>query len=199
MATTTLLRYGWEHPCLRCGPGAFARYPDRHVLSSDEALERHADALAEELRELCGVRGRMLGLLRVGTRHVVALSGRAAVPEEFHAVVEAYDASFATIAHDRYEVPARSLGGHDIRSTLLGARGLNAGRPARWPGCFCAAPKLLSYWMQERPGVRTAPGGECHLVELWCGAPTARRRHGERAWSCATCGRVLATLLCRAP
>jgi hypothetical protein len=139
MATTTLLRYGWEHPCLRCGPGAFARYPDRHVLSSDEALERHADALAEELRELCGVRGRMLGLLRVG------------------------------------------------------------GRPARWPGCFCAAPKLLSYWMQERPGVRTDPGGECHLVELWCGAPTARRRHGERAWSCATCGRVLATLLCRAP
>jgi hypothetical protein len=190
----SLLSYGWEQPCLRCGVPDLAR----HQVTSHPDVEHMADRLAARLEPLCRDRGRMLGVLRVDGRWVAVLSGQAAVPEAFHAAVADVDPAIATLAHDRYEVPGRSLGGHDIRQALGAIPRLTVARPAQWPGCYCAAPKLLSYWMQPTRRAYAIPH-RVHMVELWCGAASATRRHGERAASCATCGRVLSTLLCRAP
>jgi hypothetical protein len=191
----TLPRYGWEHPCLRCGRHDLPH----HEITSHPDLEARADRLVAPREPRCRDPGRMLGILSVDGRWVVALSGRAAVPEVFHDRVAEFDPAIATFAHDRYEVPGRSLGGHAIGEVLhRHPRRLTAARPAGWPGCDCAAPKLVSYWTQPTRGAYPVPT-RVHLVEVWCGKATARRRHGERALSCATCGKVLSMLLCRAP
>jgi len=188
-----LQRYGWETVCRRCRREDLAR----HEVSSDPEVEAKADALLALLEPHCRNKGRMLGALLVDGRWVVTLSGDANMPEQFHDTVAAFDPLIATFAHDRYEVPARSLGGHSI-AEVLGLNGLVSGRPAPWAnGCACAAPKLISYWTQPtgRPYV---PPRRVHMVEVWCGRANGKWRHGERVKSCATCGRIMSTLLCRA-
>jgi hypothetical protein len=167
-------------------------------VTSHPDVEGTADAMLVLLAPLCREQGRMLGVLLVDGKWVVTLSGGASVPEKFHDTVAEFDPHIATFAHDRYEVPARSLGGHRI-AEVLATRGSAAARPATWgQGCACAAPKLISYWTQPtgRPYV---PPKRVHMVEVWCGKASDNRQHGERAFSCATCGAIMPTLLCRAP
>lgn len=188
-----LLRYGWETPCLRCGRHDLAS----HEVTSHPDVETKADALLALLEPTCRDQGRMLGVLLVDGSWVATLSGGASVPQDFHETVAGFDPTIATFAHDRYEVPSRSLGGHRIIE-VFARRGQRAGRPAvQGPGCACAAPKLLSYWTQPTSHPY-APPKDVHMVEAWCGKATGTRRHGQRAASCATCGAIMSTLLCRA-
>jgi hypothetical protein len=189
----SLLSYGWERPCLRCGQLNLAY----HQVSSSIEVEATTNELLRLLAPLCRDKGRMLGVLNVDGSWVATLSGGATVPEEFHDTVGGFNPRIMTFAHDRYEVPARSLGGHGIAEVLAG-RGLVAAMPASWPGCFCAAPKLISYWTQATGRPYTAPT-RVHMVEAWCGNASTRRQHGERAASCMTCREVMSTMMCRTP
>ncbi len=216
--------YAWERPCLRCG----GQNDAHHKVESDAEVERVANELAELLQPVCAKQGRMLGVMRADGEWIVSLSSVASVSQDFVNIVLDYNATMSPIAHDWSTVPVRSLGGHDIRSLLVtreskkpakktsGKTSTPAPTPlnslfkvhaddpslkplpiAGGPGCFCAAPKLVSYLTQDS-GSQLLPPGRINMIELWCGAASATRKHREVATSCLKCANILPTLMCRA-
>ena len=148
----------------------------------------------------------MLGVMQADGRWIVCLSGGASVRWPFIRLMRDYDSSIAAIAHDWATVPKRSLGGHDIAHLLVppGPNGRRrflrrrGGGVAGGPGCWCAAPKLVSYLTQDAGSARLPPS-RLALFELWCGKSTNRRHHRQPAESCANCRLILPTLMCRNP
>lgn len=202
------MTYGWETSCLRCG-GTNDR---DHVISSTPEVEAKALALADHLAPLCQDRGRMLGVMEADGEWIVCLSGSASIFQEFVNAVLAFDPHMSPIAHSWVTVPKRTLGGHDIQKLLrpegkgvTWERGLMVQEtgPTRvslpiagGEGCWCAAPKIISYLTQD-VGAQLLPPKEMALIELWCGKAVGERRHKQLAASCDNCRRILPTLMCR--
>jgi hypothetical protein len=195
--------YAHRFSCHRCGGGNDLH----HKVSSTPDVEARANEIADLLEPLCRTRGRMLGVMTADDRWIVCLSGGASVAWQFIRMMRDYDPSIAAIAHDWATVPKRSLGGHDIGNLLvpLAPGGhlrhflrQKGGGVAGGPGCWCAAPKLVSYLTQDAGSRRLPPSGLA-LFELWCGKATGTRRHRQPAESCANCKLILPTLMCRNP
>lgn len=162
----------------------------------------------------------MLGVMLADGEWIVSLSNVAAVSQDFVSAVLDFDPAMSPIAHDWSTVPARSLGGHDLRALFVPSMPNDSGRawfqvkesePAKsprrgrrfalplagGPDCICAAPKLISYLTQDA-GAELLPPKSLAMVELWCGADYFARRHRQLALSCDNCRRILPTLACRA-
>ena len=208
--------YAGDTACLRCGTTGDIH----HIIQSTPEVERIGRALADHLRPLCKTKGRMLGVLIADSEWIVTLSSVAAVSQDFVNAVDDFAPGLSPIAHDWSTVPKRSLGGHDLTSFLQTpsptsplkaffkvaeppprALGTTAPREtlplAGGPGCFCAAPKLISYLTQD-VGAATLPPRHLAMIELWCGASQGKWEHGAFAVSCGNCSRILPTLACRA-
>jgi hypothetical protein len=163
----------------------------------------------------------MLGVLLADGEWIVTLSSIAAREYDFVQAVLAFDPAMSPIAHDWSTVPKRSLGGHDLTAFLEpqtpaapqkaffkvheptppGATRTSRlkGLPlAGGPGCFCAAPKLISYLTQDA-GSSLLPPKSIAMLELWCGKSENDWSHAKFAPSCGKCRRILPTLACRAP
>jgi hypothetical protein len=152
---------------------------------------------------------------------VVTLSSVAAVSQDFVLAVDDFAPGMVALAHDWSTVPKRSLGGHDLSAYLKpptpstplkaffkvtevtgsgpgGQRAATSLPLAGGPGCFCAAPKLLSYLTQDA-GAASLPPQQLTMIVLWCGLAQGQWTHGALAASCTNCSRILPTLACRAP
>jgi hypothetical protein len=149
----------------------------------------------------------MLGVMTAGDEWIVCLSGGASVAWEFIRTMLNYDPTVAAIAHDWSTVPKRSLGGYDISKLIVPLAPSGqwrhylreaGGGVAGGPGCWCAAPKLVSYLTQDA-GSASLPPAKLALFELWCGKATSNRKHRQPAESCPNCRLILPTLMCRSP
>ncbi|MGQ0649676.1 MAG: hypothetical protein ACT4P7_19150 [Gemmatimonadaceae bacterium] len=183
-------------------------------------MEQVGVELANHLRPLCTSKGRMLGVFLADGEWIVTLSSVAAVSQEFVNAVLDFDPAMSPIAHDWSTVPRRSLGGHDLTSWLhpptkgapinvffkvsepqpppaQGRKFRHTLPLAGGEGCYCAAPKLISYLTQDA-GAALLPPASVAMIELWCGKAQGNWSHGHLARSCEECKRILPTLACRA-
>lgn len=199
-----VMQYADRFPCHLCG----GCNDLNHRVSSTPEVEARAYEIADLVEPLCRSRSRMLGVMTADDQWIVCLSGGASVAWPFIRTMLDYDPSIAAIAHDWSTVPKRSLGGHDISHLLvpLSPSGQlrhflrkKGGGVAGGPGCWCAAPKLVSYLTQDAGSARLSCSSKVALFELWCGKSTSKRHHRQPATSCANCRLILPTLMCRNP
>jgi hypothetical protein len=197
------MRYAHEFPCQLCG----GMNDTHHVVESSPEAESRALEIASLVGPICEGRGRMLGVMKASGSWIVCLSGGASVEYRFIQLMLDYDPDVAAIAHDWSTVPTRSLGGHDLTKLIKPLQASkewrhylkdSTGGVAGGPGCWCAAPKVVSYLTQDVAG-GTLPPTNISMIELWVGKETKTRAHTEFAASCANCRKILPTLMCRKP
>ena len=142
-----------------------------------------------------GCRGFMVGVLAVGSKTFVAISGEGTAPYGFKTIVGKQGCFFV----EGVAATHSSAGGAKIDKEWL-----NEVRDRTDAPLFCcAAPKLLEYVIQKNisqhqsSNVTSAPGTLWAMTEMWCGpSGNTNRRNGVVYKSCHNCEQVLPMLLC---
>jgi hypothetical protein len=188
--TPERLAYGYDAPCIVCKH----REPHLPMLRESPQTRAVASLLVERIhaahfirRKVLrsggdGFRGYMLGVLKLGGRVFIAISG-SVLPAELAAVIQ--ESGYGTFVHS---VPPHTTAGGALIDEVYMAR--SDGRSPAEP-FMCAAPKLIA----EARAYLTR-GQNWSMTEMWCGPPTESREEGHAYWSCSNCIDILPMMLC---